>query len=115
MCKVDRTAFVRRLRAVREELGLDPPEMADRVGAPRTTYYNWEAETPKKPNFPSKEMMVQIRDALDGLTLDYLYTGRLSTMRTALAIRLTAREMGMDPDDRGFQPEAVVSAVVKAG
>lgn len=98
MVKIVRADVVRRIRAVREELGLEPPEMAARLNTARTTYLNWEAINPAKPNYPGKEAMAAIRELIPGLTLDYLYLGNLDAVPMALAIRLTARELGLDPD-----------------
>jgi len=111
MAKIVRSDVVRRLRAIRAELGLSPPQLAERLGVPRTTYYNWEAENPAKPNFPSEEAMAELCDLLPGLTMDYIYRGRLESMKASLAIRLTAREMGEDPDARDFRPERAGAAV----
>ncbi len=111
MAKVVRAEVARRLRAVRAELGLSPAQMAERLGVGRTTYYNWEAENPAKPNFPAEEAMAELCDLLPGLTLDYIYRGRMDAVPTSLAIRLTARELGQDPDAKDFRPEQVGAAV----
>lgn len=113
MPKVVRSDVVRRLRAIRAELGLSPPEMAERLGVSRTTYYNWEAENPTKPNFPAEEAMAKLCDLLRGLTLDYIYMGRVDTLPTGLAIRLTARELGEDPGSPGFRPERAAAVVAE--
>lgn len=112
--KVVRSDVVRRLRAIRAELGLSPPELAERLGQSRTTYYNWEAENPTKPNLPAEQAMAELCSVLPGLTLDYIYMGKTATMQTGLAIRLTAREMGLDPDAVGFPAERVGAAMAGA-
>lgn len=117
MAKVSRSEIVKRLRAIRAELGLSPAQMAERLRTGRTTYYNWEAENPSKPNFPAEEAMAELCEMLPGLTLDYIYRGRLDAIPSWLAIRLTARELGYDPDAKDFRPEqvgAVVAARVAA-
>jgi transcriptional regulator with XRE-family HTH domain len=111
MARVNRDDMVRRLRAVREEMRLSRAALAERLGVGRTTYANWETETPAKPSFPSEEAMAELCAQVAGLTLDYLYTGRLGTMRTDLAIRLTAREMGIDPDAEQFDPGQIAAVV----
>ena len=114
MAKLLRKDIVRRLRAVRAELGYQPSQLAALIGAARTTYANWEAEDPKKPNFPSEEAMMGLCDILPGLTMDYLYRGRLDGLPMQLAIRLASREMGIDPDAPGATGGAVVARLAGA-
>jgi DNA-binding XRE family transcriptional regulator len=113
MAKLRRDDLVRRLKAVRAEMGLQPSELAARLAVPRTTYLGWETENPKKPNFPSEEAMMNLCDVVPGLTLDYLYRGKLATLPLGLAIRLTSREMGLDPDSPGDRAVEVMAAVAR--
>ncbi len=111
MPRVVRSEVVRRLRAIRAELGLSDAELARRLGVGRTTYLNWETENPSKPVFPSEEAMAELCDVLPGLTLDYIYLGKLHSLRTDLAVRLTAREQGLDPLSPDFRADQVGAAV----
>ncbi|WP_372617874.1 helix-turn-helix domain-containing protein [Falsiroseomonas sp.] len=95
--------IARRLRAVRAELGLTKPQMAEALSVGRGAYYVWEqGSSAKKPNFPAEEAMVELCEQLPGLTLDYVYRGRLQTLPIMLGVRLLAREAGKDPDEPGF-------------
>ena len=53
-------------------------------------------------------------DILPGLTMDYLYRGRLDGLPMQLAIRLASREMGIDPDAPGATGGAVVARLAGA-
>jgi transcriptional regulator with XRE-family HTH domain len=101
--------IARRLRAIRMELGFDQAAMSSWLEIGRTRYVNWE----KAENKPSEEAMVLLCDRT-GVTLDYIYRGRLDAVQTGLAIRLTAREQGMDPDDPRFDPRDAMSALAQA-
>ncbi|MFP5477210.1 MAG: helix-turn-helix transcriptional regulator [Gammaproteobacteria bacterium] len=109
MRTIDPDAIARRLRAIRVELGLEQTAMAKWLDVGRTRYVNWE----KAENFPSEQAMILLCDRT-GVSLDYIYRGRLDAVPTALAIRLKAREMGIDPDSEGFDPTAVLSAAAAA-
>ncbi|MFC4170072.1 helix-turn-helix transcriptional regulator [Teichococcus aestuarii] len=98
-----------RLRAIRAELGMDQSAFAKWLGVNRTRYVNWE----NAENKPGEEAMVVLCDKT-GVTLDYIYRGRLDAVPTALAIRLTAREQGLDPDAAGFEPGSVTQALARA-
>jgi DNA-binding XRE family transcriptional regulator len=105
----------RRLRAVRDELHLTPPAMAEAIHAGRAAYYTWEkGSAAAKPNLPNEQAMVNLCELLPGLTMDYLYRGRYDTLDTRLRIRLMAREMGMDPDAAGFDRRAATMALAEA-
>lgn len=96
----------RRLKAVREELGMDQRAMAKWLDVGRTRYIGWE----RAANLPNERVMLVLCDRT-GLTLDYVYRGRLDAVPLALAIRVTAREDGLDPDAPGFQAKIPVMAV----
>ncbi len=113
MRTITRDAVVARLRACRAELGLTPTQMAGRLGVSRTAYFNWESEDPKKPNMPSEEGLARLCDELPGLTLDYLYMGALETLPVKLAIRLAARELGMEPDGAEVDMPAVMARLAR--
>jgi DNA-binding XRE family transcriptional regulator len=101
--------IAKRLQAIREELHLDQNGMAKWLDVGRTRYVNWE----KAENKPAEETMVALCDRT-GVTLDYIYRGRLDAVPTGLAIRLTAREIGMDPDAPDFVPDEALAVVAKA-
>lgn len=113
MKRITRDAVAARLRAVRAELGLTPSQLAGRIGVGRTAYANWEAVEPKKPNMPSEEGLASLCDELPGLTLDYLYMGALDTLPVKLAIRLAARELGMEPDGQEVDMAAVMNRLAR--
>lgn len=111
MAKLNRDAVSLRVRAVREELRLTPTDFAKRLGVGRTAYANWEAINPKKPNFPSQEGIATMCELMPGLTMDYIYLGNAGKLPLNLAIRLLAREKGIDPDRPGFSPALVLPAL----
>lgn len=86
-------AVARRLAAIRAEMGLDQPEMADWLGVSRSRYNNWAAGR----NLPNEEAMVRLAERTQ-ISLDYIYRGKLDAVPMALAIRLQARELDMNPD-----------------
>lgn len=105
----------RRLRAVRDELHLTAPAMAEAINAGRAAYYTWEkGSAAAKPNLPNEQALVNLCELVPGLTMDYLYRGRYDTLDTRLRIRLMAREMGMDPDAVGFDRKAATMALAEA-
>lgn len=107
MVKLSVDDIARRLRAIREEIGWTPAQMIDALGVGRGAYYQWEkGAAAKKPNFPAEEAMATLCELLPGLTMDYIYRGKLETMPPGLGIRLTAREIGEDPGAAGFDPAA---------
>jgi len=116
MAKLTHDDIARRIIAVRGELKLHPKDLAPLLGTTRPTYLGWEAGSrAKKPSFPSEEGMIALCDLLPGLTMDYLYRGKLDTMRTGLAIRLIAHEIGLDPDAPGFDATVAAQALVAGG
>lgn len=92
-------AIARRLKAIREELGLDVPAMAKALEVGRTRYLNWE----RAENLPNEQVMMRLCDHT-GITMDYLYRGILDAVPMRLAIRVAAREQGLDPDTPGLPP-----------
>ena len=103
------TDFARRLRAAREEGGISAPDFAERIGLGRTRYLNWE----RGDNMPQNEALIVVAEGL-GVTTDYLLRGRLEAIPLGRAIRLVAREEGLDPGDRSFDSEKSAAMVAKA-
>jgi DNA-binding XRE family transcriptional regulator len=99
-------AIAGRLKAVRCELKKNQTEMAKWVGVGRPRYVGWESAA----NFPDEMAMIRLC-AATGLTMDYIYRGKLDGVPLALAIRVRAREKGMDPDAADFQPEQALAAL----
>lgn len=114
MVKLDIDHIARRLRAIRAETGKTVPELAETIGANKSAYYTWErGSAASKPNFPAEEAMATLCDLLPGLTLDYIYRGKLHTMPANLAIRLVAREAGLDPEDQTAARRAWADALAE--
>jgi transcriptional regulator with XRE-family HTH domain len=99
----------RRLRAVMGELKLNRRQMADYLGVAENRLGNWLGKGPKS-SMPAEEALILLCRKVPGLTLDYMYRGLLDHVPTGLAIRLMAREQGMDPDERAPDPDAVLRA-----
>ena len=89
-----KTPLARRLRAIREELGMTPRQFAKRLRIGRSCYYQWEAGN----NQPSYVAMTELCRHLD-VTLDWIYAGVADGVPIPLMIRLRARMAGDDPDD----------------
>jgi hypothetical protein len=106
---VQRNDIVRRLRLLQAELGRDAQGMADLAGISRTNWYNWIAENPKIPQMPQPEGLARLVESLPGMTLDYLYTGKLETLRGDVMIRVIARERGLDPESPDLDPATVMA------
>lgn len=98
-----------RLKAVRAELGLDPGGMAKKLSVGRTRYLNWE----RGDNLPSERAMIVLCD-LTGISMDYLYRGRVDVIPTGLAIRLIGWQLGEDPGSPAFPSPQVSRAVMRA-
>ncbi len=112
MSRPTQSAVAKRLRAVRRYLGKESiTEMASWLSVPRTRYANWENEG-GSGNFPAEEAIADLCDRVPGLTMDYIYRGRLDGMPLALAINLTAWEMGADPSAPDFDLAPVTAAVM---
>lgn len=109
--RISREDISRRLKAIREELRLEKRELAARLGVERTRYSNWESDAVS--SLPAEQAMVSLCDLLPGLTLDYIYRGRLVGVPPGLAIRLTARELGDNPDAPDFQSDRAAAAMVR--
>jgi transcriptional regulator with XRE-family HTH domain len=93
---VTQPAIARRLRAICAEMGVEATQLAKRLGYGRTRVANWLRED--TGNMPAEEAMAALCDMMPGLTLDYIYRGSLDHVPHALAIRLTAWETGLNPD-----------------
>lgn len=114
MAKLNRDDVARRVRAVRDEYGATATAFAARIGVERTAFANWEAVNPKKPNFPPPAGVAAMCEAVPGLTMDYIYMGDAGKLPLTLAIRLLARERGIDPDRPDFSPASVLPALISA-
>ena len=95
--KITQAAIARRLQAIRDEIGTSNADLARRLGVARTRFLHWITDS-ESANFPAEEAMVELCDLMPGLTLDFIYRGKLDAIPHALAIRLEARLQGIDPD-----------------
>ncbi len=112
MGKLNRDAVAQRVRAILAEHGGTAIAFAERIGVERTAFANWVAVNPKKPNFPSPSGVAAMCEIVPGLTMDYIYLGDAGKMPLNLAIRLLARERGLDPDRPDFSPAQVLPALL---
>jgi transcriptional regulator with XRE-family HTH domain len=95
--KINQAEIAKRLLAVRDEIGASNAELARRLGVSRTRFLHWVSDS-ESANFPAEEAMVALCDILPGLTLDFIYRGKLDAIPHALAIRLQARLECVNPD-----------------
>lgn len=102
-------AVAGRLAAIMDELGKNRREMAAFLDVGESRLGNWLGKGAKS-NRPAEDAMVRLVKQVPALTMDYIYLGRLDAVPMALAIRLKAREMGIDPNQPG-QEEAVAAAL----
>jgi transcriptional regulator with XRE-family HTH domain len=66
-------------------------------------------------NLPAIDVMILLSEKT-GITLDYIYKGQPAGLSLAMAIRLEARALGLDPDDPEFHSPAGQKALrAKAG
>lgn len=86
-------AVTARLRAVQAELGKSDSQMARMVGVGRSRWSQWVGTS----NMPAEEAMLTLCDKA-GITLDWLYRGKVDLIPTRLAIRLELRAANIDPD-----------------
>ena len=77
----------KRIRLVRKSHGLSQSELARKCGFSVTALSNWENGRQR----PSIAFAANIIDEFD-LTLDYLYMGRMHTLRHGVATRLIDTE-----------------------
>lgn len=96
--KLSQADIARRLQAVRDEIGASNADMARRLGVTRTRFLHWISDG-ESANFPAEEAMAALCDLVPGLTLDFIYRGKLDAIPHALAIRLQARVQGINPDE----------------
>ena len=87
--KIIQAEVARRLIAIRDEMGVSNSELARRLGVARTRYLHWISPS-ETANFPAEESMAALCDMLPGLTLDFIYRGKLDAVPHALALRLKA-------------------------
>ena len=95
-----------RLGAVMAELGKGPDQMADFVGAGRTTFTNWL----KMENLPAEDSMIRLCDKTR-LTMEWFYRERGEGVPLGLLIRLELRLAGIDPDKA--TPEQVAETATR--
>jgi len=76
-------AVGRRLRTIRDAHGLSQSEFATRAGVSASALGNWE-QGQSRPSLGSAQC---IADAFD-LTLDFIFLGRVETLRHSVALHL---------------------------
>lgn len=103
-------AVAKRLIAIMAELKKNKRQMCDFLGVSEGRFGNWIGRG-EKANMPAEEYMARLCEKIPYLTMDYIYLGRLDAVTTSLAIRLKAREMGLDPDQADFPQERVLQEV----
>lgn len=99
-----------RLAAIMKELKKSRREMAEFLEVGESRLGNWLG-TGEKANMPSEAAMARLCEKVPLLTMDYIYLGRLDAVPYSHAIRLKARELGLDPDDPGVDLAPVAAAV----
>ena len=95
--QISQADIARRLIAIRDEMGTTNSELARRLGVTRTRYLHWITPA-ESANFPAEESMAALCDLLPGLTLDFIYRGKLDALPYALAMRLQAHMEGHSGD-----------------
>ncbi|MFK4047265.1 helix-turn-helix domain-containing protein [Roseomonas mucosa] len=100
-------AIARRIRAVMAELDMSRRDLAKALGVGENSLGNWLSDG-KKASKPAEEAMIRLCEMLPGLTMDYLYRGKLDFVPMALAIRLKGWEQGEVPD-RHPSPQKALS------
>lgn len=91
-----------RLRILQDEMGLNDERMGELVGVGRTTWTNWV----NLENYPDVEAMLRLC-RVGHVDMNWLYEGDLRGLALGLAIRLTARLHGIDPDEASAEVLAV--------
>jgi transcriptional regulator with XRE-family HTH domain len=99
-----------RLAAIMRELGKNRRDMAEFLGVGESRLGNWLG-TGEKANMPSEAAMARLCEQVPALTMDYIYLGRLDAVPYSAAIRLKARELGLDPDAPDLDLGPVAAAV----
>lgn len=99
-----------RLAAIMKELGKSRREMAEFLDVGESRLGNWLGSG-EKSNMPSEAAMARLCEKVPLLTMDYIYLGRLDAVPYAAAIRLKARELGLDPDAPDLDLAPVAAAV----
>lgn len=93
----------RRLRAVMAEFGLSSyEELAELCGSNKAAVGQWMLGN----NLPPVRKMIEL-GRRTGITLDWVYDGKLGSLPSGLAIRLAAILEGMEPPavPRALEPE----------
>lgn len=80
--------------------------MGELLEIDRTRWGQWVATTGNKP---AEELMITLCDRA-GVTMDWLYRGRLDNLPVRLAIRLELRLLGIDPDQATDEQKASIVA-----
>lgn len=89
-----------RLRAVRSYYDLNSKEFAEQAGVPPKSYSQWE----------SGQFRVSIDGALKiqaryGISLDFIYTGRLDTLPNKIAAALSSSPLVINSNASTVSPE----------
>lgn len=100
-----------RLRAIQKEMHLSDSGMADRLKIGRSRWSNWIGI--ENSNMPEERVLIDLCE-MTGLTLDWIYRGKLAGLPLALAIRLEARVAGLDPDGTNEDLSPVAGRVALA-
>ena len=79
----ERNAVGERVRLLRESLGLTPTEFASKANLPRPGVSNWESGR-QRPGFKDAKSICDVY----GVTLDWLFLGRIEGLRYEVASRL---------------------------
>lgn len=107
----NQATVARRLDAIIRELGKSRREMASFLDVGESRLGNWLASGPKG-NMPAEAAMALLCSKVPALTMDYIYMGRLDGVPINLAVRLKARELGLEPDAQDLPRALVLDAVI---
>lgn len=102
---IDPVKVGERLRAVRKSLDWKQYEFAEAAGIGKTTYNNWE----KGIQFPSVDQAALLCER-HGLTMDFIYLGRLDALPTSLSKALSSIPMERAASKSTDKPEDSATA-----